>query len=339
MATVAFERPNVPIAAGPIIICVAMLSCASVITSLGGPSFIPIAVRYVGASLAICVTSTFIWVFAQVWQLARVRADSPLKVVWARLQLRLPYMLLPGFVLPLFLAGYTAAKIAIPALVGFRFDAVLADLDMAMFGDDPWRYAHAFIGRVGTVLIELIYVHVWIAVLGYSKALVALFGSRRMIATFFTAMMLTWFVGGFLGAYLLSSAGPTFTQFNGMEWRFVQLKMDLLEMSGIDSPFVSGPGYLDAGSTTPLEGGGISAMPSMHMAACSIYVLAARGTRWFLPACLFWLIIFVGSIHSGYHYAVDAPMAAAIAFLCWRFSAKLYQSVEADDCAIDECVG
>ena len=92
--------------------------------------------------------------------------------------------------------------------------------------------------------------------------------------------------------------------------------------------------YLAAGMNAKiaLNGSGVSAMPSMHIATATICLLAARGTRWLFLAVLFWLLTFVGSVYLGYHYAVDAPVAAAVAMLCWIAAGKIYEpksSVEA----------
>jgi membrane-associated phospholipid phosphatase len=73
-----------------------------------------------------------------------------------------------------------------------------------------------------------------------------------------------------------------------------------------------------------VKGGGISAMPSMHLGAASIYVLAARRTPWIVPAVLFWAIIFVCSGYFGYHYWVDGIVAAMVASACWSAAKRFY---------------
>lgn len=61
-------------------------------------------------------------------------------------------------------------------------------------------------------------------------------------------------------------------------------------------------------------------MPSMHVAVCVIYVMAARGTHWFMPSVLFGVLIGLGSIHFGYHYLLDGLCSIAVASLCWGFA-------------------
>jgi membrane-associated phospholipid phosphatase len=80
-----------------------------------------------------------------------------------------------------------------------------------------------------------------------------------------------------------------------------------------------------------MKGSGISAMPSMHIATATIFVLAARRTAWLVPAVTFWAMTFIGSVYLGYHYAVDAPVAAVVAALCWAASARLFHERPANE--------
>ena len=89
--------------------------------------------------------------------------------------------------------------------------------------------------------------------------------------------------------------------------------------------------YLTAGLNVKIaiKGAGISAMPSMHIATATIFVLAARGTKWIWPALLFLALTFFGSVYLGYHYVVDAPVAALVAFGCWSVARRLYPTATA----------
>jgi membrane-associated phospholipid phosphatase len=71
-------------------------------------------------------------------------------------------------------------------------------------------------------------------------------------------------------------------------------------------------------------GGGISAMPSIHVTVAILYILAAQRTRWSIPAIVFGLLTFIGSIHFGYHYAIDGFVGMAVAQLCWRCAGLCY---------------
>src|SRR4030095_17011749 len=123
---------------------------------------------------------------------------------------RLPFLVLPALVFPLFLAGFTGAKVAIPHMVGFRWDFFWADLDRLIFGDDAWRITHKIFGRWTMPAWEWVYTVGWGFALAFSKALTALYLPRRLLAVFYTAMMGTWLFGGWLLAYCFSAAGPVF---------------------------------------------------------------------------------------------------------------------------------
>jgi len=70
---------------------------------------------------------------------------------------------------------------------------------------------------------------------------------------------------------------------------------------------------------------GISAMPSMHVGSSIILMLAAyRMNRWFGRAmAVFAATILVGSVHLGWHYAVDGIFAAIIAAGLWKVGGML----------------
>jgi hypothetical protein len=66
-------------------------------------------------------------------------------------------------------------------------------------------------------------------------------------------------------------------------------------------------------------GMGISAMPSMHNAIAMLYVLALwnAGRAMRIATCTFAPCIFIGSIHLGWHYALDGSRAWAGMAAIW----------------------
>ena len=66
--------------------------------------------------------------------------------------------------------------------------------------------------------------------------------------------------------------------------------------------------------------GGISAMPSMHNAQAALFAAFAYSlNRRFGHAMVAYAaLIFVGSIHLGWHYAVDGVIGIAGALVIWR---------------------
>jgi hypothetical protein len=73
------------------------------------------------------------------------------------------------------------------------------------------------------------------------------------------------------------------------------------------------------GATLPY-GGGISAMPSLHVAMAVLY--AAVGWRVSRLAGIllsaYVLVVRVGAVHLGWHYAVDGYVSVALAVLIWN---------------------
>ena len=65
---------------------------------------------------------------------------------------------------------------------------------------------------------------------------------------------------------------------------------------------------------------GISAMPSIHVAMPLVYALTARATaRWLAVAFgLYGLLILLGSVHLGWHYAVDGYVSVGAVLILWR---------------------
>ena len=73
-------------------------------------------------------------------------------------------------------------------------------------------------------------------------------------------------------------------------------------------------------SASPGVGGGISAAPSMHVSVATLNALfLSRYGK--APSILAWgycLVIFLGSVHLGWHYAVDGYIAFGMTLLIWK---------------------
>jgi hypothetical protein len=314
--------------AGPTTLCAVMLLCASVIAYHARVDFSGLFAPYLSAALTVTAVAVLITVFLWVLQLAKVPADNPLSVVWSRLKDRGSLLILPLVVFPLFLAGFTATKTSIPFIVGYSWDGVWANADKLIFGDDAWRITHRWFGERSMPAFEWAYTAGWGAVLIFSKSLVALNASPKRIAVFYTAMMGTWLIGGILLAFSMSAAGPVFAHLfdPSLSDRFSDLRSVLNQGLSKDGLMHPTQLYLAASINdhVALRGGGISAFPSMHLGAASIYVLAARGTQFLIPSLAFWLLIFVCSAYFGYHYWVDGIAAAAVAIGCWALAERFY---------------
>jgi hypothetical protein len=323
--------PHLRALTGPVIVCAAMLAVALATCGIARVAmsglFIPYFVTtFAGTGMALLV-SAFVWIAA----MAREGTDAPLRKVAERIRSRGALLLLPTVVLPLFLAGYTAAKTAIAFLVGFGWDQLWSEADRLIFRDDAWRLAQHMLGVKLMPLYSWLYTVGWGAVFMGTAGLVAIHAEPRRVGVFYTAMFLTWLAGGWAMALALSAGGPAFTYLfdPALAEHFSAMHRAIDAHLAPDNALRLTQTYLAASvdARVALKGGGISAMPSMHLAAASIFVLAARKTKWLIPALLFWLTIFLLSGYFGYHYWVDGLVAVPVAWLCWLGTERLFASM------------
>ena len=220
----------------------------------------------------------------------------------------------------LFLSVFNTFKVFIPHIQPFYLDGFLSDLDRWVFGIDPWRITHAVIGPVGTYVIELCY-GLWfpawfLAVLHFS-----LFAREELQQRFFISFVGIWAVLGIGMATLLSSAGPCFLEL--IHHPYADRYADLFPLQ--DAPGATGAQAYLAKSYLAGDIGlakGISAMPSVHVAIAALLVLAVRsyGRFVFAGALFLYMMILIGSVHLGWHYASDGVVGTLGAMLLWRLT-------------------
>jgi hypothetical protein len=228
------------------------------------------------------------------------------------------------FAMILFNKAVLESKPAIPLIRPFEWDETFATLDRTLhFGVDPWRLLQPFLGYDAvTFAINLIYCFWFLALFGLWFYF-AFAGKMSALRTrFFLAYMIAWWIGGGILAVVFSSAGPCYYGLLGLPTDpFAPLMSYLNEVNtrlpiwALDAQKFLWDGY--AGVTgRPL---GISAFPSMHNAMAVIFALAGMQLSRSLGRLL-WLnaaVILVGSVHLGWHYAVDGYAAILIALAAW----------------------
>ena len=138
-----------------------------------------------------------------------------------------------------------------------------------------------------------------------------------------------------MAAYFLASAGPCFyyRAFGSLHFRPLmdQLRNADAHLSAIAPIFhiqsldiqdwlwrshVNGRGTF---------GGGISAMPSLHVAIATLMACTSfhfgRRSGWIMTG--FAIMIWIASVHLGWHYASDGVVAAAMTVAIWKASVYL----------------
>lgn len=244
----------------------------------------------------------------------------------------------PVLIALLFLmAGFTTLKTAIPASVPFWADAWLADLDEALHGGAPAAWLHEVVPpAVGDALV-FAYGTPWFAAWLCAPLVVAVQPAAAWRTRFLWAFALNIVLMGVVAATALASVGPVFYgDLIGTD-RFA-----FLDAAYADSAALAGVGsyadHLQFSYETGQAGlgSGISAMPSMHCAGAFLnaYFLSSLN-RWAgLAGWSFAGAIFIGSIYTGWHYAVDGYASFVGVTLIWLATgavSRRAQTLTSDD--------
>ncbi|MBS0473697.1 MAG: phosphatase PAP2 family protein, partial [Proteobacteria bacterium] len=266
----------------------------------------------------------------------RERPSSPLEmfqrnylanpVLLERFIAGLPILLMQISLLPFF----SAIKSAIPTFHAYNWDTTFIAIDRALFfGHDPWRVLQPILGYAPiTAALALIYT-CWLA-LNYLGCAWILYAqcAETIRRQFFLCFALSWSVIGGVMATLFASYGPAFIGPMLGNSHYLMLRIYLRTVNE-HIPVLTLPvqnmllsHFRDSDSGL---GSGISAMPSMHVAICFLFYLTAReisprAGRWFLALLV---VIWFGSIHLAYHYAIDGVVSVVAVAALWRLSGAL----------------
>jgi hypothetical protein len=239
----------------------------------------------------------------------------------------------------LFLFVFVGFKGSIPVFHPFALDQVFMGLDRALhFGRDPWRLLQPLFGvPLITNALDGLY-YAWFTVNIVMVAWFAWQEDSRERRRFFLSYLLTWVVLGNVVAMALSSAGPCFFDLatgslgpyaDQMAYlRGVRYALETLDVQGM---------LLAAYNATEVHTiEGISAMPSLHVAMPFVFAtITARSSR-VVSRCflVFGILILIGSVHLGWHYAVDGYAAILGALsICWLVDRALPRALSAGPAA------
>jgi hypothetical protein len=244
------------------------------------------------------------------------------RITWLEvLALRLPLAIV---FLYLNQAIYVTLKINIPKLVPFAWDSAFAAMDRMLFlGTDPWILTHAaFPGALATAGIDALYISWFFVVYMSFFAIAELPMNSELRLGFLLAFGIGWALGGSVLATIFSSAGPVYLERLTGDPSFAPLMARLAEQAvsypirALNVQEMLWLGYIDP--TVPSTG--ISAFPSLHNTIVAI--VACAGYRWNRLLgrilSLYVLIIMIGSVHLGWHYAVDSIVGVALGVIFWR---------------------
>jgi hypothetical protein len=248
-------------------------------------------------------------------------------------------LLWPPILFALLMASFNAFKQMVLPLAGYRLDPFLAGADRALFfGHDPWRVTHALFGSPdATLLIDHFY-NGWCAPMAVGIMVCAFVPAStfRLRTQYLLSYLAIWIGIGSVLAFLLPSAGPCFySRVVGPSPSYDALLASLAQVQAVTGSPVNSLAIQQwlmhaHGSHSLVLGAGISAMPSVHNALALLFALAAfrinRAAGWLFAAYAF--VIWVGSIHLGWHYAVDGIVGDALTLGIWVVSGRLAERLE-----------
>jgi len=230
--------------------------------------------------------------------------------------------------------AFTIFKVMIGTVHTFTLDHGIAAFEHALlFGRDAWQYTHYLFGSAPATLLLQVSYNAWFALMWASIIFCLLFPDNvRAILHYLLAFVLCWIIVGSLAAYFLASAGPCFYERVFGDPHFRPL---MSRLYGVDHTLSS---VLPALQLTSLDvqdllwdwhaghhdnlGAGISAMPSVHV---GLAYIMARGSFLIRPVygrlmSLYVAVVWIASVHLGWHYALDGAVALVLAMAIWKVS-------------------
>jgi hypothetical protein len=227
--------------------------------------------------------------------------------------------------------AFSFFKCLIPDIQPFNWDSRLAWCDAAFhFGSQPWEYLQPLLGYAWvTRSIDFCYI-LWAVVIpcGIIWFAVGNCGSRLRMQVLLTSVV-AWFLLGNVLATMFSSAGPCYYQHvAGSADPYAPLTQYLERIDKQYDTFAVGiqawlwEGFIVRNNTL---GYGISAMPSLHVGMTLLLALAASKRNRVVAGVLFvyTLIMMIGSVHLGWHYALDGYVAIIGICVIWWSVGKL----------------
>ncbi len=223
----------------------------------------------------------------------------------------------------LFLPSFGLLKSLVGFLQPYDWDPLFIQWDRMIHGLDAWLLIQPLVGYpLLTYIIAMAY-QVWILLLYIAFPLVCIWrGNQLLRQQMIISFLMSWIIIGVFMANWLASVGPCFLEEMIGDTRFREQMVYLTNVDKLYPLFV-----LDV-QRELLEsyhagnhglGRGISAMPSMHVSIAFLFAIfcwhISRGLG--ILAGVYCALILVGSVHLGYHYAVDGYVAIVATLAIW----------------------
>jgi hypothetical protein len=280
--------------------------------------FEPIAAA---AILFVALISVAVWI---------IRASSRDSI-----ETRLFWLLVAGSMAWLTFPLFGMFKQVVLPLRGFLWDRSLAHIGRMLLGVSPWQVTHSVFGSLpATRFLDSIYSLWLILIFAFPMVVAVVFGDPRVRFRLIFSWFAAWVVIGTLAAWVFASAGPVY--FNALVGHDANYAALQLRLAGLEHLAEAQGRPIAALEFQPIllnafrlrdyaPAGGISAMPSMHVALATLLVIGGfqHNRLWGALLATYALLIWIASIHFGWHYFIDGPVAALMMLGLWRASAPL----------------
>jgi hypothetical protein len=244
---------------------------------------------------------------------------------------RLTSVVLAWLLLSVLMTVFMHWKADLGTRIPFSWDERFMRWDRTLhFGRHPWEWLHPLLAHPHvTHTIDTLYHRVWVlGVKAGSFLLIAWWSNRALVSRFLLTYMLLWIVAGTLVAYGLASAGPVY--YADVLGPVVDPYAALLAyLGGVDAVH----GLTAVGAAAQLWESlihddwpriGISAMPSMHVALTTLIAVVGFQIHriWGVLGTLYLIIVLLGSVHLGWHYAIDGYLSILLVWVLWWAAGK-----------------
>lgn len=231
------------------------------------------------------------------------------------------------------ITSFTVFKGAVIGADGYDWDATFIAWDKAIFGGyHAWEWTHSiFSTPEATHWIDFFYHPAFFPMmLGFLYCAVA-HEKKALRHTYMISYLGSFLIIGMIMANMFDSAGPVF---DGVMYGDGSTFAPLLERHATQLSAEAGPevtmrliNYL---TTLNLSdeiqmGAGISAMPSMHIVLVLLWLFPAWHLNKYLGVVftIYTVIIWIGSVHLGWHYFVDGLVSLVVLSVIWRVAGHI----------------
>ena len=292
---------------------------------------------YLKSLLSVCYVSVLCWAIYYYFHLLIKKHPHPLFAFYKKIKSlliplhRVVYFIFLILALNITFSTYTYLKSIIPDLHPFQFDSLFAQIDNSIhFGVEPWQITHTIFNNAWSTLFLNILYNAWFFFMwGVLLFFILYKHNEKLRMQFLLTFLSSWLVIGGFFATLLSSVGPCFYEpLLGSE-RFTPLMNQLAQQN----QFLISNDHLSIWALSTQNelwnthirqaneiGAGISAMPSMHVSIAVLLAIAMYNLdrRLGAIAWIYALLIQIGSVHLGWHYAIDGYTSILLTTLLWK---------------------